>query len=78
MFTAVQFKERLNESPFRPFRIHMSDGSTYDVTNHDTAIVKRHGLEIGLDPDEDSIAGKFITCAMIHISRLEDLTAEHA
>jgi len=73
MFTAAQFKERLNENPFRPFRIHTSDGKTFDITNHDGAIVKRYGLEIGLDPDTDSISGRFITCAMIHSSRVEDM-----
>lgn len=78
MFTAHQFKERLGEQPFRPFRIHMSDGSTYDVTNHDSALLKRHGLEIGLDPDEDSVSSKFVMCAMIHITRIEDLAKQTA
>lgn len=78
MFTAVQFKERLNEIPFRPFRIHMAGGSTDDVTHHDGAIVKRHGLETGPDPDADGIAGKFVMCAMVHISRIEDRSVQAA
>jgi hypothetical protein len=73
MFTAEHFKERLNEIPFRPFRIHMSDGKSYDIANHDVALVKRHAVEIGLDPDQNSIAERFVHCAMIHMSRVEDL-----
>ncbi|HEY3915629.1 MAG TPA: hypothetical protein VGN61_14170 [Verrucomicrobiae bacterium] len=28
MFTALHFKERLNQNPFKPFRIHMSEAVT--------------------------------------------------
>jgi hypothetical protein len=78
MFTALQFKERLNQNPFKPFRIHMSDGKTYDITNHDVAMVKRHALEVGIDPDQDSIAGRFVECALLHITRVEELTEAKA
>jgi hypothetical protein len=78
MFTAVHFKERLNQNPFKPFRIHTSDGHSYDITNHDMAMVKRHALEIGIDPDKDSIAGKFVECALIHITRVEEMTEQAA
>jgi hypothetical protein len=73
MFTALHFKERLNQNPFKPFRIYMSDGKQYDITNHDAAMVKRHALEVGIDPDQDSIPGRFIECALLHITRVEEL-----
>ncbi|HZM06013.1 MAG TPA: hypothetical protein VFC44_23675 [Candidatus Saccharimonadales bacterium] len=78
MFTALHFKERMNQNPFKPFRIHMSDGKVYDITNHDVAMVKRHALEVGIDPDHDSIAGRFVDCALLHITRVEELTAATA
>jgi hypothetical protein len=78
MFTALHFKERMNQNPFKPFRIHMSDGKHYDITNHDVAIVKRYALEVGIDPDQDSIAGRFVDCALIHITRVEELAAANA
>jgi hypothetical protein len=78
MLTALHFKERLNQNPFKPFRIHMSDGKSYDVTNHDVAMVKRHAIEVGIDPDKDSIAGHFVECAILHITRIEDIVTGKA
>ena len=73
MFTALHLKERMNQNPFKPFRIYMSDGKQYDITNHDAALVKRHALEVGLDPDHDAIAGRFVECALLHVTRVEEL-----
>ena len=78
MFTALHFKDRLNQNPFKPFRIYMSDGKQYDITNHDVAMVKRHALEVGIDPDQDSISGRFVDCALIHITRVEELNGVKA
>ncbi len=78
MITALQLRERMNETPFRPFRIHLSDGSSYDVPNHDAAFVTRQGMEVGIDPDADSIPGRVVFCAMLHISRIEDLNVQAA
>ena len=42
--------------PFKPFRVCMSDGKTYDITNHDMMFVKRNAVLIGIDLDSHSIA----------------------
>jgi hypothetical protein len=73
MFTALHFKDRLNQNPFKPFRIYLSDGTQYDIANHDVAMIKRHALEVGTDPDQDSIVGRTVECALIHITRVEQL-----
>lgn len=78
MFTATQIKERMDTQPFTPFRICMSDGKTYDITNHDMAFVKRNAVEIGLDTDPDGLAMQFANCAIIHITRIEDLATPKA
>lgn len=49
MFAAQQLKERMDEKPFRPFRIKISNGDAYDIRNHDAAWVLRNAIEIGLD-----------------------------
>ena len=61
MFTALQLKERMDEKPFRPFRIKMSSGDTYDVKNHDAAWVLRNAIEIGLDPDAEGFGFTYET-----------------
>ena len=78
MFTASQIKERLEEKPFRPFRIKMSNGGTYDVTNHDAAWVLRNAVEIGLDPDVEGFALKTRRCALLHIASIEDVPTPKA
>jgi len=73
MITAALLKQRMESRPFRPFRIHMSDGKTYDIPNHDAMFIKRNVVEIGTDLDVDSIAERFIQCAILHITSVEDL-----
>ncbi len=55
MFTAKILKDRMDQKPFRPFRIRMSNGEAYDVPNHDAAWVLRDSVEIGLDPDAEGL-----------------------
>jgi len=42
MITAMQLRERMDELPFRPFRVTLSDGRSFGVPNHDVALVKRN------------------------------------
>jgi hypothetical protein len=75
MMTVTVIRERMRENPFRPFRIHTSDGRTYDIFNHDMMFVKRNGVEVALDLDLDanSVAERFAKVALLHITALEDL-----
>jgi hypothetical protein len=73
MMTAALLKQRMEAKPFRPFRLHLSDGKSYDVTNHDAMFVKRNVVEIGTDLDADSIAERFVRCSILHIPSVEDL-----
>jgi hypothetical protein len=59
--------------PFKPFRICLSDGRSYDVTNHDQALVGKNSVEIGMKPDAEGFAEYFSGCAIMHITRIEDL-----
>ena len=76
MITAMQLRERMNEIPFRPFRITLSDGRTLTVPNHDVAMVKRNSIEIGIDLDSRSFAQKYVECAILHITSIEDIPTE--
>jgi hypothetical protein len=78
MITVLELRERMQESPFRPFRIHASGGKTYDITNHDMMFVKRNGVEIALDLDDNSVAERFAKVALLHITTIEDLAGKAA
>lgn len=73
MFTAQEIKKLMDKQPFSPFRIHMSDGSSYEVPHHDAAMVFRNFIEVGLNPDSAGILESAVRCAIIHITRIEDL-----
>ena len=68
----------MDEKPFRPFRIKMSSGDTYDVRNHDAAWVLRNIIEIGIDPDAEGFASQTRRCAILHIASLEDIPTSKA
>ncbi|MGD1086863.1 MAG: hypothetical protein ABSA47_19170 [Verrucomicrobiota bacterium] len=78
MINALDLKERMNAQPFKPFRICMSDGKTYDITNHGMMFVKRNAVLVGMDLDDNSIAERLVECALPHITRIEDMTTEQA
>ncbi|HUD46048.1 MAG TPA: hypothetical protein VMR33_04415 [Candidatus Baltobacteraceae bacterium] len=78
MMTAEQLRQRINEHPFRPFRLTLSDGRTFDVPNHDVALVKKNTIEVGTNLDGDSWAQKYIEYAILHITGIEDLPASRA
>jgi hypothetical protein len=73
MFTASNLKKRMDAQPFKPFRLCMSDGKTYDIGNHDAAFVTRNYIEVGINLDPEGIAEDLDRCAILHITRLEDL-----
>ena len=73
MVTAKQLRELMQAKPFRPFRIGLSDGTHYDITNHDGAFVGKNTIEVGLDFDPDGFAEYFARCSILHITKLEDI-----
>jgi hypothetical protein len=78
MITAMQLRERMNETPFRPFRITLSDGRSLNVPNHDVALVKRNSILIGIELDSKSFAEKYVECAILPITSIEDVATSQA
>jgi hypothetical protein len=68
----------MQEKPFRPFRIKMSNGASYDIKNHDAAWVLRNAVEIGMDPDADGFVSNTRRCAILHIASIEDIQTAKA
>jgi len=71
----------LKKVPFKPFRLYLSNGQSYDVTHPDLAVVGRNDVFIGL-PSGDLPAGvydRFAFVALMHINNIEPLPpATHA
>ncbi len=65
----------MTAQPFRPFRLCMTKGKLYDITNHDAAFVTRQFVEVGVEVDAKGIAGSVDRCAILHITRIENIPA---
>jgi hypothetical protein len=65
----------LRARPFQPFRISMSDGQQYEVRHPEMAIVSRSTVLVGIPGPRgpDGPAERVVTCALVHITRMEAL-----
>jgi hypothetical protein len=67
----------LDRRPFIPFRVHVSDQVSYDITNPRMAMIGGAVLIIGVTRDSDSeYFDEPVIVANRHITRLEPLVDE--
>ena len=63
--------------PFVPIRIHLTDGTVYDVRDPEMALLTRSTVEIGVEKREGSgIADDVVYCSLVHIVRVENVNAQ--
>jgi len=65
----------LREEPFKPFEIHLSDGSSYSVRHPAMAIVERSQMFVSLPAERspDVPADKTVRLSLLHINRIEPI-----
>jgi hypothetical protein len=65
----------LRARPFQPFRVSLCDGQQYEVRHPEMAIVSRSTVLVGLPGPHglDEPVEKVVTCALVHITRMETL-----
>ncbi len=70
----------LRARPFQPFRISLSDGKQYDVRHPEMAIVSRSTVLVGIPGPQgpDGPVEQIVTCALIHITRMEPVDGASA
>lgn len=71
--TVQTFRDLLQEKPFKPFRIVMSSGQTYEVRHPEMAFVTKTDMLVGIDIEEDEIPARFKICSLLHITAVEPL-----
>jgi hypothetical protein len=73
--TVQTFRELLAIRPFRPFRLVMSSGQTYDVRHPEMALLTRSDLLVGIDEAEDGVPAEFKICSLLHVSAIEPINS---
>ena len=59
--------------PFRPFRMTLTDGRTYDVSHPTLAMVGRSTVTVGIPvPDEqEPVYDRLVTVSLLHVMQVE-------
>ncbi len=74
--TAEELVELLEERPFQPLRLYLSDGRSRDIRHPKMAIVSDSLVAIGVPRDDASkIASKITYCALSHVVEAEPIGA---
>lgn len=75
--TAVDLNHRLYDTPFRPFRIHLGDGTTIPVTNAGMALVGPISVilptELGRDSEGHPLVKRWRTVVLAHMVQFSDI-----
>ena len=70
---STQVRDHLRTEPFQPIRVHMSDGSSYDIRHPEMAFVTTNQVIIALGVAEDDLPDRVVFCDPMHITRIERL-----
>lgn len=74
--TVQTFRELLTERPFKPFRLVMSSGSTYDVRHPEMAFLTKTDILVGVGDMDDGVPAAFKICSLLHVTAIEPLNGK--
>jgi hypothetical protein len=77
MFTVADFKERIRQRPFVPFRIVTSAGESFDVRHPELLVVGTNFVMVGTGSRRDpTVWDKVARVSRLHVTAIEDLPAK--
>ena len=64
--------DRLHAQPFEAFRLHMTDGSFYEVRHPESVLLGRRTAVVGVkETSSQNYYDRFVTVSLVNIVRLE-------
>jgi hypothetical protein len=72
--TVQTFRELLSQRPFKPFRLVMSSGQTYEIRHPEMAMLTRTDILVGINASDDNVPAEFKICSLLHVTTIEPLT----
>jgi hypothetical protein len=74
MLTPDDVRMELRRQPFVPFRLHLTDGRTFEVRHPDMVLVMSRSLVVGIiDPPGSTYPERNEVIALMHVVSLEPL-----
>jgi hypothetical protein len=74
MINAEEIRTLQKQTPFRPFKLHLSDGRSFAVMHPEQFMVLRHRVVLGL-PETADIPERSENLSMLHITSVEEVAA---
>lgn len=74
--TVQTFRDLLVQRPFKPFRLVMSSGQTYEVRHPEMAMLTRTSILVGVDDPGDGVPAEFKICSLLHVTAVEPVTSD--
>ena len=65
--TLQTFRDLLAARPFKPFRLVMSSGQSYEVRHPEMAWLTRTSILVGID----GVPAEFKICSLLHVTAVE-------
>lgn len=76
--TVHTFRDLLTQQPFRPFRLVMSSGQTYEVRHPEMAMLTRTDILVGVDETDEGVPANFKICSLLHVTAVEPLSVSES
>lgn len=71
--TVNTFREMLSRRPFKPVRLILSSGQSYEIRHPEMALLTRTDILVGTDLSEDGVPAEFKICSLLHVTAIEPL-----
>jgi hypothetical protein len=69
--TLQTFRDLLAATPFKPFRLVMSSGQSYEVRHPEMSMLTRTSILVGIDDEDDGVSAEFKICSLLHVTAIE-------
>jgi len=76
--TVQTFRDLLAQRPFKPFRLIMSSGQTYEVRHPEMALLTRTDILVGTGDTNEGVPAEFKICSLLHVTAIEPLSPASA
>lgn len=70
----LEIKRIIDERPFRPIRIHLTDGKSYDIRHPEMVLVAKRELILGLQSSPSAaVPDRVASVNILHVVRIEPI-----